>query len=68
MAVEAGGVIVPMAPAPSNWWSAKVDGAGPGTDYGFSLDGGRVLPDPRSPWQPHGVHGRSRRVAHDPFP
>jgi maltooligosyltrehalose trehalohydrolase len=57
-----------MAPAPSNWWSAKVDGAGPGTDYGFSLDGGRVLPDPRSPWQPHGVHGRSRRVAHDPFP
>ncbi len=31
-----------------------------GTDYGYSLDGGPGRPDPRSPWQPYGVHGPSR--------
>lgn len=36
----------------------------PGDDYAFSLDGGTPLPDPRSAWQPHGVHGPSR--AFDP--
>ncbi|HET9959358.1 MAG TPA: malto-oligosyltrehalose trehalohydrolase [Polyangiaceae bacterium] len=32
----------------------------PGTDYQFSLNGGPPLPDPRSRWQPRGVHGPSR--------
>ncbi|HEX2316627.1 MAG TPA: malto-oligosyltrehalose trehalohydrolase [Thermomonospora sp.] len=49
----------PVARRPG-WWAADVPEAGPGTDYGFVLDGGDVLPDPRSRWQPHGVHGRSR--------
>jgi maltooligosyltrehalose trehalohydrolase len=44
-----------------------VPGAGPGTDYAFSLDGGPRRPDPRSPWQPHGVHGPSRTVDHAAF-
>jgi len=40
----------------------------PGTDYGFSLDGGEtVLPDPRSRRQPDGVHGLSRTVDLDSF-
>ena len=43
------------------WWSARVEAA-PGDDYGFSLDGADPLPDPRSPWQPNGVHGLSRIV------
>ena len=30
-----------------------------GDRYGFSLDGGEPLPDPRSRWQPDGVHGLS---------
>jgi len=30
------------------------------TDYGYSVDGGPGRPDPRSPWQPYGVHGPSR--------
>lgn len=30
-----------------------------GTEYGFSLDGTPPLPDPRSRYQPHGVHGLS---------
>jgi len=59
---------VAMTPAAGGWHEADVDGAGPGTDYGFSLDGGPVLPDPRSPWQPAGVHGPSRTVDHAAFP
>ncbi|WP_062378147.1 malto-oligosyltrehalose trehalohydrolase [Demequina pelophila] len=31
-----------------------------GTDYAFVVDGAGPFPDPRSPWQPHGVHGASR--------
>ncbi len=31
-----------------------------GTEYAFSLDDGPARPDPRSAWQPHGVHGPSR--------
>jgi maltooligosyltrehalose trehalohydrolase len=44
------------------WWTADVPGAGPGRDYGFAVNGGPPLPDPRSPWQPQGIHGPSRVV------
>ncbi|MEO5919304.1 MAG: malto-oligosyltrehalose trehalohydrolase [Candidatus Limnocylindrales bacterium] len=50
------------------WWSGAWDDLGAGTDYRFSLDGGPLLPDPRSPWQPGGVHGPSRIVDHGAFP
>ena len=53
----------PMVPAERGWWKTAVD-AGPGDDYGFCLDGNDPLPDPRSPWQPNGVHGLSRLVDH----
>ncbi|MFP4623811.1 MAG: malto-oligosyltrehalose trehalohydrolase [Gemmatimonadota bacterium] len=47
----------------TGWW--RLGRALPaGTDYAFSLDGGRPMPDPRSPWQPYGVHGPSRTVDH----
>ncbi|WP_432489085.1 malto-oligosyltrehalose trehalohydrolase [Kineococcus sp. SYSU DK018] len=46
----------------SGWWTAPVEGAGHGTRYGFSLDGGDVRPDPRSGWQPEGVHATSAIV------
>jgi maltooligosyltrehalose trehalohydrolase len=42
------------------WWSLEVADAGHGTDYAFSIDGGDPMPDPRSAWQPEGVHGPSR--------
>ena len=32
----------------------------PGTDYAIVLDGGDPVPDPRSLWQPDGVHKASR--------
>jgi maltooligosyltrehalose trehalohydrolase len=51
----------PLARVEGGWWEAQVDAAGPGSDYGFLLNGeGAVLPDPRSLWQPYGVHGLSR--------
>src|SRR3954452_9330709 len=41
-------------------WALDVEDASHGTDYAFSLDGGAPLPDPRSAWQPDGVHRPSR--------
>ena len=58
---------VAMEPDPSGWWRASVPDAGPGTRYGFSLDGGPVRPDPRSAFQPDGVDGPSEVVDHGAF-
>ena len=58
----------PMVPAPGGWWVLAVHDAGPGTDYAFAINGGPPLPDPRSPFQPEGPHGRSRVVDHSAFP
>ena len=50
-----------QGPDERGWWKAVVEDAGPGSDYGFLLDGDpAVYPDPRSRWQPNGVHGLSR--------
>ena len=38
-----------------------------GGGYGFVVDGEGPFPDPRSPWQPDGVHGLSRRYDHARF-
>jgi malto-oligosyltrehalose trehalohydrolase len=56
-----------MAPQDDDWWAADVPGAAAGTDYSFRLDGGDLLADPRSPWQPRGVRGPSRRYDHGRF-
>ena len=49
-------------------WATRVEDAGHGTEYGFLLDDdATVLPDPRSLWQPNGVHGRSRVYDHTQF-
>jgi maltooligosyltrehalose trehalohydrolase len=43
------------------WWRVAIPGAVPGTDYAYLLGADDTpLPDPRSRWQPAGVHGRSR--------
>jgi maltooligosyltrehalose trehalohydrolase len=57
----------PMVPGPGGWWVLTVHEAGPGTDYAFAVNGGPPLPDPRSPFQPDGPHGRSRVVDHSAF-
>ncbi|MFF5181427.1 malto-oligosyltrehalose trehalohydrolase [Micromonospora sp. NPDC000316] len=62
----AGDVDHEMRAAPDGWWRVEVPDAGP--DYSFLLnDDETALPDPRSPWQPAGVHGPSRRYDHSAF-
>lgn len=62
LSVEVGGESLPMSgPDEGGWWSLSVETAGPETDHGFLIDKDcRALPDPRSLWQPYGVHGLSR--------
>ncbi len=51
---------LPMSAAGDGTFALELPDAGHGTDYAFALDGGSPLPDPRSAWQPDGVHGPSR--------
>ena len=62
VAVKVNDTSYPMeGPDDHGVWKAAVEKANPGDDYGFLLDDDEmVYPDPRSMWQPHGVHGRSR--------
>jgi maltooligosyltrehalose trehalohydrolase len=62
----------PMTPEGDGWWrwappaaegdgDATASGRSTELDYAFVLDGAHpAVPDPRSAWQPHGVHGPSR--------
>lgn len=43
----------------AGWWHADAVILGHGDRYGFRIDGGDPLPDPRSRRQPDGVHGLS---------
>ncbi|WP_214403625.1 malto-oligosyltrehalose trehalohydrolase [Pseudonocardia lacus] len=55
------GTAHPMSPDGTGWWRTDVAGAQPGAAYAFLLgDDETPLPDPRSRWQPSGVHGASR--------
>ncbi len=65
--VQCGGERIAMARESGGWWRAEAAGASHGTDYAFIVDGGNPLPDPRSRFQPHGVHGASRIVDHAAF-
>jgi maltooligosyltrehalose trehalohydrolase len=66
--VEVGATRVPMTRASRGWWTgAAIPDAGKAVEYRFVLDGGQALPDPRSPFQPQGVHGPSRMVDHGAF-
>jgi maltooligosyltrehalose trehalohydrolase len=58
---------VEMRRAERGWWRADLSVELARVDYGFSLDGGPPLPDPRSRSQPNGVHGLSRPVDHSVF-
>jgi maltooligosyltrehalose trehalohydrolase len=58
--VSVNGESYAMVPTLEGCWEARVEAALPGMDYGFSIDGGELLPDPRSRWQTRGVHGPSR--------
>jgi maltooligosyltrehalose trehalohydrolase len=69
--LDVDGIVHAMSRSDDGWWRAVVD-ARPDARYGFVLDdeddagaseatgNGKVLPDPRSPRQPEGVHERSQ--------
>jgi len=69
VAVRVKDAALPMhGPNEQGWWHLEVDEAGPGTDYCYLIDGDeKCYPDPRSQWQPHGVHGMSRLYDHTSF-
>jgi maltooligosyltrehalose trehalohydrolase len=49
----------PMTQEGDGWWTADGD-LEHGRDYAFTIDSSVPMPDPRSAWQPAGVHGPSR--------
>ncbi|WP_197383111.1 malto-oligosyltrehalose trehalohydrolase [Mycolicibacterium mengxianglii] len=58
--LDVDGTVYPMTRSDDGWWRTAVEAA-PDARYGFLLDDDpTVLPDPRSPRQPDGVHGRSQ--------
>lgn len=63
--IVADGTRTSMTALDGGWWTGEI--GGPGTDYALSLDGGDPRPDPRSRWQPQGVHGASRVFDHGAF-
>jgi maltooligosyltrehalose trehalohydrolase len=58
--LDVDGFTYPMTRYDDGWWRTTIDVA-PDARYGFLLDDDpTVLPDPRSPRQPEGVHKRSQ--------
>ncbi|GID27255.1 malto-oligosyltrehalose trehalohydrolase [Paractinoplanes brasiliensis] len=60
------GEVQDMERGADGWWRLDVPSAGPGADYAYVLEG-EERPDPRSLWQPEGVHGPSRVYDHSAF-
>jgi maltooligosyltrehalose trehalohydrolase len=68
MRLVVGDSTVDLAPSAEGWWRREVPEAGPGTDYGYLIGADDTRrPDPRSRWQPYGVHGSSRVYDHAAF-
>jgi maltooligosyltrehalose trehalohydrolase len=68
LAVRAGDRTIPLEREDRGVWRGTVEGLGAGDDYLLVLDGERERPDPRSRFQPQGVHGPSRLVDLGPPP
>jgi maltooligosyltrehalose trehalohydrolase len=49
--------------AAAGYWQTEVDESLLRQGYRYSIDGGEPVPDPRSGWQPEGVHGASHLVS-----
>ena len=62
--VKIGSALFSMTTAEGGWWFTELPLDREEIDYAFVLDGGEPLPDPRSPWQPNGIHRASRTVNH----
>ena len=52
-----------MRREPGGWWRVDVPDAEAAGGYRYAIDGQGPFPDPRSRWQPGGVHGPSHIAA-----
>lgn len=60
--------VYPLEKLANGWWELTLESATHGMDYAYLLDDDSLeLPDPRSAWQPQGVHGPSRIFDHSLF-
>ncbi len=55
-------IVSPMDRGDQGVWTTFVPGIGAGTLYRFAVDGKAPIPDPRSRYQPRGVHGPSEVI------
>jgi maltooligosyltrehalose trehalohydrolase len=62
-----GGPALPMEPEAGGWHRLLADGAAPGARYRYRIDGGTLVPDPASRFQPEDVHGPSEVVDPEAF-
>ncbi len=67
VAVRIGPNSYPLKSGERGWWSADVQEAQPGTEYGLEVNGQKPVPDPRSAFQPHGIDGPSQIIDHGKF-
>jgi maltooligosyltrehalose trehalohydrolase len=58
---------LPMGKVDNGYWELDSPDLEADADYRVVLDGQKLLPDPRSPFQPFGVHGASRLIDHSSF-
>ncbi len=58
--LDLGGARRELQQASGGWWALEAPEVGAGSDYAYRVDGSDPTPDPRSRWQPAGVHGPSR--------
>jgi maltooligosyltrehalose trehalohydrolase len=59
--------VLAMTQDAGGWWHVDAPFMHHGVDYAFAVDGNGPFPDPRSFWQPNGIHGFSRWVDHSVF-
>ncbi len=67
MEVQIGDIRTDMQSSADGWWTVESPLIEHGADYAFIRDNGSSLPDPRSHWQPEGVHRPSRVLDHRTF-
>ena len=66
VAVRTGNGDTSMQSHANGYWSALVENADYGSRYQFVIEG-EAYADPRSPWQPEGIHGPSALIDHSSF-
>jgi len=70
MTLKLNDATVPMqGPDEAGWWRVEIQDTAIETDYGYLIDDDPTpYPDPRSTWQPKGVHALSRLYDQSAFP